>query len=114
PGPELDTVQPPQAANQSNVELRFHFTSVFGFWWQIDDVTVHNSAGCVTIPGGLVEGNVSDLTTGNAINGAKVVSNDAPSDTATTAAVPDDPANPGGFYSLFSSLTGSHPFTAHA
>lgn len=114
PGPDLETVQLPQAANQSNVELRFHFTSVFGFWWQVDDVTVHNSAGCVTIPGGLVEGNVSDLTTGNALNGATVQSNDVPTDSAKTAAVPDDPNNPGGFYYLFSSVTGSHPFTATA
>jgi N-acetylneuraminic acid mutarotase len=28
--------------------------------------------------------------------------------------VPDDPNNPGGFYILFSTLTGSHPFTASA
>ena len=114
PGPDLETVQLPQAANQSNVELRFHFTSTFGFWWMVDDVTVHNSASCITIPGGLVEGNVSDLTTGNPLNGAKVTSNDNPSENTKTFAVPDDPNNPGGFYFLFSSLTGSHPFTATA
>jgi N-acetylneuraminic acid mutarotase len=114
PGPDLETVDLSQFAGQSNVEIRFHFTSTFGFWWQIDNVTVHNSNGCVTVPGGLVEGNVSDLTTGNAINGAKVTSNDAPSDKATTAPVPDDPNNPGGFYVLFSTLTGSHAFTATA
>jgi N-acetylneuraminic acid mutarotase len=114
PGPDLETVQLPQAANQNNVELRFHFTSSFGFVWQIDDVTVHNSSGCVTIPGGLVEGNVSDLTTGNAINGAKVQSNDVPTENTKTFAVPDDPNNPGGFYYLFSTATGSHQFTASA
>jgi hypothetical protein len=114
PGPDLETVQLPQAANQSNVQLRFHFTSSFGFWWQIDDVTVHNSSGCVQISGGLVEGNVSDLTTGNAINGAKVQSNDVPADNTKTFAVPDDPSNPGGFYYLFSTVTGSHQFTASA
>jgi N-acetylneuraminic acid mutarotase len=69
---------------------------------------------CVVIPGGLVEGNVSDLTTGNALNNATVQSNDNPADKATTFAVPADPKNPGGFYYLFSSLTGSHPFTASA
>jgi N-acetylneuraminic acid mutarotase len=112
-GPSLQTVQLPQAANQADVKLRFHFTATFGFWWEVDDVTLH-SGSCTPVPGGLVEGNVSDLTTGNAINGAKVVSNDVPADTATTAAVPDDPNNPGGFYYLFSSVTGSHPFTASA
>ena len=113
PGPDLETVQLPQAANQSNVKLRFHFTSVFGFWWMIDDVTVHSGA-CDPVPGGLVEGNVSDLSTGNAINGATVQSNDVPTDSTKTFAVPDDPNNPGGFYFLFSSVTGSHPFTASA
>jgi hypothetical protein len=112
PGPDLETVQLPQAANQSNVKVRFHFTSTFGFWWMVDDVTVLKSAGCVKIPGGLVEGNVYDLTTNAPINGAKVTSNDHPSDNGTTFATPDDPNNPDGYYWLFSSLTGSHPFTA--
>ena len=57
---------------------------------------------------------MSDLGTGNAINGATVQSVDVPTDSAKTAAVPDDPNNPGGFYFLFSSVTGSHPFTASA
>ncbi|MFL5959722.1 MAG: carboxypeptidase regulatory-like domain-containing protein [Gaiellaceae bacterium] len=112
PGPDLETVQLPTAANQANVELRYHFTSTFGFWWQVDDVTVHNSPNCVTIPGGLVEGNVTDVTTGDPLNGAKVTSNDKPDENTTTFAVPDDPNNPGGYYYLFSSLTGSHDFTA--
>ena len=112
PGPDLETVQLPQAANQANVELRFHFTSTFGFWWMVDDVNVFRSSGCVQIPGGLVEGNVSDLTTGDPINGAKVTSDDKPDENTKTFATPEDPNNPGGFYYLFSSLTGSHPFTA--
>jgi hypothetical protein len=69
---------------------------------------------CVVVPGGLVEGNVSDLTTGNTINRATVQSNDMPTEKTTTFATPNDPNNPGGFYYLFSSLTGSHPFTASA
>ena len=67
---------------------------------------------CVKVPGGLVEGNVSDLTTGNAVNGATITSGDNPADKTTSFATPNDPNNPGGFYYLFSSLTGSHPFTA--
>ncbi|MBO0835026.1 MAG: carboxypeptidase regulatory-like domain-containing protein, partial [Actinobacteria bacterium] len=66
---------------------------------------------CVVVPGGLVEGNVFDLNTGDAINGATVTSNDNPADSAKTAAT-KDPNNPNGYYTLFSSLTGSHPFTA--
>ncbi len=69
---------------------------------------------CVKIPGGLVEGNVFDLATGDPINGASVQSDDAPADKGKTVATPDDPNNPDGFYFLFSSLTGSHPFTASA
>jgi Carboxypeptidase regulatory-like domain/Kelch motif len=69
---------------------------------------------CVKIPGGLVEGNVFDLATGDPINGASVQSDDAPTEKAKTFATPDDPNNPDGFYWLFSSLTGSHPFTASA
>ena len=112
PGPDLETVQLPQAANQANVTVRYHFTSTFGFWWMVDDITVLKSAGCVKVPGGLVEGNVSDLSTGDAINGAKVQSDDKPAENSKTFATPDDPNNPDGFYFLFSSLAGSHPFTA--
>jgi len=112
PGPDLETVQVPQAANQPNVKLRFRLTATFGYWWMVDDVTVLKSSSCVKVPGGLVEGNVSDLTTSAAINGAKVTSNDKPADNGKSAATPDDPANPDGYYWLFSSLTGSHGFTA--
>lgn len=69
---------------------------------------------CAVVPGGLVEGNVYDLNNGNPINRATVQSNDAPADKTTTFATPDDPNNPDGFYYLFSSLTGSHAFTASA
>jgi hypothetical protein len=41
---------------------------------------------CVKVPGGLVEGNVSDLTTGDAINGAQVQSNDMPTEKTRTFA----------------------------
>jgi len=83
-----------------------------GFVWMVDAVNVFNSSGCVKIPRGLVEGNVSDLTTGAPLNGAKVTSKDKPDENTKTFPVPDDPGNPGGFYYLFSSLTGSHLFTA--
>ena len=37
PGPGVQTVPLPTAANQGNVKVRFHFTSTFGFWWMVDD-----------------------------------------------------------------------------
>jgi hypothetical protein len=37
-----------------------------------------------------------------------------PTEKTRTFATPNDPNNPGGFYYLFSSLTGSHAFTATA
>lgn len=112
-GPDLEEVPIQAAGGQSNVKVRFHFVSTFGWWWQVDSVKVLNR-GCTPVPGGLVEGNVSDLGSGDPLNGAKVTSNDKPDENATTFAVPDDPNNPGGYYWLFSSLTGSHPFTASA
>jgi subtilisin family serine protease/N-acetylneuraminic acid mutarotase len=69
---------------------------------------------CLTVNGGLVLGQVQDLNTGDGVNGATVTSVDNPSEAATSFATPDDPALADGFYWLFSSLTGSHEFTASA
>jgi N-acetylneuraminic acid mutarotase len=110
-GPDLEEVAIPQAGGQSAVQVRFHFTSSFGWWWEVDDVSVLNRA-CAPTPGGLVVGNVTDANTGNGINGATVTSTDHPADTATTVATPDDSNLLDGYYWLFSSLTGSHPFSA--
>src|SRR5579859_97722 len=109
-GPVMETVAAPQAAGQSNVEFRFHFTGAFGWWWEVDDVTVQNQT-CTPVSGGLVVGKVTDPNTGNGLDGATVTDTDHPSDTATTAASAD-PAIGDGYYWMFSSLTGSHPFTA--
>lgn len=67
--------------------------------------------GCVPVPGGLLVGNVRDLTTGEAVNGATVTSDEAPGDTTTTGPTPADPHLDDGFYLLFSRLTGTRPFT---
>jgi hypothetical protein len=77
----------------------------------VDDVGVGEPI-CDPIPGGLVAGNVYDLNNGEPLNGATVTSDDNPADTATTVATPNDPALDDGFYWMFSSLTGEHPFTA--
>ena len=57
-------------------------------------------------------GNTTDRNTGTPVNGVTVTSVDRPTDTAVSAATPDDPNLPDGFYQLFSGLTGAHPFTA--
>jgi N-acetylneuraminic acid mutarotase len=110
-GPRENTVNIPQGANQSNVKIRWRYRSTFGFWWEVDNAFVGNRS-CDPIPGGLVVGNVFDANTTNGLNGAKVTSNDKPAENATTGATPDDANNPDGYYQMFSSLTGAHPFTA--
>src|SRR5262249_39765672 len=104
-GPDLEEGAFPQAGGPNAVQLRFPFTSTVGWWWQVDDVTVLGRS-CDPVPGGLVEGNVSDLNTGTAINGATVTSVDKPTESAKTFATPDDSNNPDGFYWLFTSLAG--------
>jgi len=46
------------------------------------------------------------------VNGAKVTSSDNPAENGTTRATPDDTNLADGYYWLFSSLTGTHPFSA--
>ncbi len=111
-GPRVEQIEIPEAAGESDVQVRFHYyDAVFEWWWQVDNVLVGAPA-CVVVPGGLVAGNVTDGLTGVPLNDATVASDDAPEDTATTRATPDDPNVDDGFYQLFSSFTGTHPFTA--
>jgi N-acetylneuraminic acid mutarotase len=110
-GPRVNTVAIPQAANQSNVKVRWRYNTTFGYWWEVDNAFVGNQS-CDPIPGGLVVGNVTDVDTQAGLNGATVVSNDKAIDKGTTVATPDDPNNPDGYYWLFSTLTGTHGFTA--
>ncbi|HEY9475734.1 MAG TPA: carboxypeptidase regulatory-like domain-containing protein [Mycobacteriales bacterium] len=110
-GPRFEVIPIPQAAGQSNVRVRFHYTDAWGFWWQIDNVHV-GLRRCAPLPGGLVAGQVVDANTGNTMTGAVVTSGDQPTTTATSTATPDDPNLGDAFYWMFSSLTGPHPFTA--
>ena len=110
-GPRVNTVPIPQAADESNAKVRWRYRSTFGFWWEVDNAFVGNRS-CDPIAGGLVVGNVFDANTSTASTAATVTSVDRPAEKGTTAATPDDPNNPDGYYQLFSSLTGSHPFTA--
>ena len=104
------TIPIPQAANQSDVRVRFHYTAADDRAWQIDNVLI-GSQSCVAQPGGLVAGVVTDANTGDALNGATVSSSLDQTQFGVTAAEPDDAALPGGYYWLFSSHTGQTGFT---
>jgi hypothetical protein len=52
----------PQAAGQSNVQVRFHFISSFGWWWSLDNVFIGTRT-CAPTPGGIVAGVVTDNNT---------------------------------------------------
>lgn len=112
PGPHHENVDLSAiAGNHSNVIVRFHYyNAVFAFWWELDNV--HFGVQCDPGPGGLLAGNVIDANTGEGLNGAKVVSDDQRSDTVLTFATSQDPNTNDGLYLLFSSLIGSHSFTA--
>jgi hypothetical protein len=112
-GPSQIDIPLPGAANQPDVQVRFHYTGTWAWWWEVDNVFL-GSRTCDPVAGGLVAGNVTDAATGAGITGATITSNDHPSDTATTFATPDDPRLGDGFYWMFSSLTGTHRLTAAA
>lgn len=110
-GPRFDQLPIPQAAGQPAVQVRWRYVGTFGWWWEVDNVFI-GQRGCAPIPGGLVLGRITDANTGAGLNGATVTSNDKPTETAKSMPTPDDPVLGDGFYWMFSSLTGSHPFTA--
>jgi hypothetical protein len=112
-GPRTESVDLSAAAGKSAVQVRFHFTGKYGFYWQVDDVFLGDRT-CEPTTGGLVVGQVSDTNTGAGVNGATVTSVDRPAEKATSAATPDDPNLGDGFYWAFSSATGGHRFTATA
>ena len=101
----------------SAFQVRFHLTSdgaVQLRGWQLRGVAVL-FGGCTPVPGGMLEGVVTDALTSSPLVGATVTSVQRPSDQATTVATPADPNLPDGFYQLFSSMTGSVAFdVAHS
>jgi N-acetylneuraminic acid mutarotase len=99
----------PMAAGQPDVQVRFHYVSNDGQYWELDNVFIGNRS-CDTIPGGMLEGTVTDGNTGGGVNGAAVTSASDPAVTATTA--PADPSIGDGFYYLFAPGSGSQSFTA--
>ena len=106
------SIQIPQAAGQSNVQVRFHYTQNqnFGFWWSLDNVFIGNQK-CAPVPGGLVDGVVTDNNTGKPVNGATVTDNTNPGQNGVSAANPADPNLANGFYWMFAA-PGSSQFTA--
>ncbi|WP_245724515.1 S8 family serine peptidase [Micromonospora citrea] len=114
-GPRVTEIPIPQAAGQAQTRVRFHYYDAsYEWWWQVDNVLIGSEVVCEPTNGGLVLGHVRDKNTGGYVNGATVTSGDRPAEKATTVATPDDPGLADGFYWMFSSLTGTHPFTARA
>lgn len=109
-GPDLEVVPLTAFAGDTSVQVRFHFTSSFGWWWEVDNVTIGNRA-CSPVSGGLVVGQVTDANTGTGLSGATVT--DTNNTSATTTTGPSgDPALATGYYWMFDSDLGSHSFTA--
>ncbi|MER7834533.1 carboxypeptidase regulatory-like domain-containing protein [Streptomyces sp. NPDC096040] len=97
-------------AGKTSVQLRFHFTGSFGWWWKVDNVFV-GQRHITSLPGGLLTGTVTDANTSAGLVGATVAGKDNDKQSTVTLPTPDDPALGDGVYALFSSL-GSHDFTA--
>jgi N-acetylneuraminic acid mutarotase len=100
----------PMAAGKSQVQVRFHYVSSFGYWWELDNVFLGDRT-CDPTPGGLIEGIAKDANTGAGVNGATVTSVSDPSVTATTAPTTGDPSIGDGFYYTFLP-SGSQALTA--
>ncbi|MEU2614248.1 S8 family serine peptidase [Micromonospora sp. NPDC007271] len=114
-GPLVTEVKIPQAAGNAQTRVRFrYYDASWAWWWQVDNVLIGSRVVCQPIDGGLVLGHVQDKNDNSYLNGATVTSDDRPAEKATTAATPDDTKLADGFFWMFSSLTGSHKFTAKA
>lgn len=100
---------------EPDVRFRFHyFDASYAWFWQVDDVFVGERACEPDVAGGYVVGNVSAAATGEPVSGATVTSLDAPGDRGISRDTPADENLDDGFYWLFSTLTGTHPFEAAA
>ena len=114
-GPLVTEVKIPQAAGNAQTRVRFrYYDASWAWWWQVDNVLIGSQVVCQPIDGGLVLGHVQDKNDNSYVNGATVSSDDKPAEKVTTVATPDDTKLPDGFFWMFSSLTGSHKFTASA
>ncbi|WP_194924654.1 carboxypeptidase regulatory-like domain-containing protein [Catenulispora pinisilvae] len=98
-------------AGHAGVQVRFHYSGAGLSLWQIDNVYVGT---CRTVPGGIVEGNVTDDNTHQPLNGAATTDKANATTTATSHPTPDDTAIADGFYWLFSEGAGRHTYTTAA
>jgi N-acetylneuraminic acid mutarotase len=96
-------------AGQSDVRVRFHYTSP-GVFWAVDDVSIADRV-LTPVPGGMITGTVDDANTHQGVNGA-TVTDAGHTVQAVTTATPDDPAVGDGFYAAFVPGSGSQDFTA--
>ncbi len=103
------SVDIPDAAGKSKVQVRFHFTGSWGYHWELDNVVVGKRS-CQTTHGGLMAGIVRDFNTHQPVDGATVQSSVHPSEAGTTKATPNDANLTDGYYWLFSSHTGRTKF----
>jgi hypothetical protein len=72
-GPETVALAMPDAAGESNVRVRFHYTGSWDYWWQVDDVLIGEVPICTPpADGGLLAGSVYDANTSEAVTGAEV------------------------------------------
>ena len=109
-GAAVVSIPVPQAAGKQAVQVRFHFTGTTAIW-ELDNVLI-GALACAPVHGGIVAGVVTDANTKGMVNGATVASTVKPGENAVSGGIPGDPSVPGGFYELFSSLTGNQQFTA--
>ncbi|WP_250002974.1 S8 family serine peptidase [Actinoplanes sp. M2I2] len=113
PGPQRTTVAIPQAADKSQVQVRFHYYDAsFAWWWEVDNVLV-GELNCEPVDGGLVIGHVRDGNTSGYVNNATVADKNDPAVKVTTVATPDDTGLADGFFWLLSK-PGSRTFDAKA
>ncbi|MFF2407671.1 S8 family serine peptidase [Streptomyces sp. NPDC058092] len=99
----------PQAAGKSQVQLRFRYTGGGRNVWQVDDVHLGGRS-CAPQATGLVVGHVTDGNTGAGLNKVKVADSSG-TPTATSKSTPDDAALEDGFYTLPVSA-GEHSLSA--
>nr|WP_246144576.1 carboxypeptidase regulatory-like domain-containing protein [Actinacidiphila oryziradicis] len=110
-GPDKVEVPLTDFAGKPAVQLRFRYTSLWSWYWGIDNVFVGQRDYSPT-PGGMVVGTVTDANTGKGAVDATVTDRYDPTVHATAVATPEDPNLGDGFYSLFAPGTGKHSFTA--
>jgi hypothetical protein len=100
-------------AHQAAVQLRFHFTGSFGWWWAVDNVFIGQRV-LKVLPQGLIVGMVTDANTGDGVVGATVTNQAHLTQTATSVATPDDPELGDGFYYLPTADFGTKVYSASA